>query len=185
MKKLVILVDMDGTIEDLLTVWLDRVNKRYGYDVKPCDLTSWDIDEAYPGLSMDQIKDILNDGSVWGEVKPIPYAAEVLQEFIADGHEVYIVSASNHETLHEKMHDLLFRYFPFLSWDNVIITTHKQLIKADVLIDDGIHNLIGGSYAKVLYDTTYNRNVDDEAHGFIRVHNWHEVKEVIDKMAEK
>lgn len=39
------------------------------------------------------------------------------------------------------MEDLLFRWFPFITWDQVIITSRKQFIKGDVLIDDGIHNL--------------------------------------------
>ena len=33
-----------------------------------------------------------------------------------------------------------------LTWDQVIVTSRKQLIRGDVLIDDGIHNLEGGQY---------------------------------------
>ena len=36
----------------------------------------------------------------------------------------------------EKMDDLLFKYFPFLDWDHVIVTSKKQMIRGDVLIDD-------------------------------------------------
>ena len=30
------------------------------------------------------------------------------------------------------------------------------------MIDDGIHNLIGGEYKKILFDAPYNRSFDDK-----------------------
>ena len=80
------------------------------------------------------------------------------------------------------MEDLLFKWFPFLSWDQVIITFRKQLIKGDVLIDDGVHNLEGGDYKKILMTAPHNRNYDAEAHGMIRVHNWDEILQVIERL---
>lgn len=55
------------------------------------------------------------------------------------------------------MDNVLFRYFPMFTWDDVIITAHKQLINGDVLVDDGVHNLVGGSYEKLLMDAPHNR----------------------------
>ena len=81
------------------------------------------------------------------------------------------------------MDDLLFRRFPFISWDQVIITSRKQLIKGDVLIDDGIHNLEGGDYIKILMTAPHNRDYDAEGNGMIRVHNWKQIKEVIDQLS--
>ena len=83
------------------------------------------------------------------------------------------------------MRDVLFRYFPFLSWSQVIITSRKQLIRGDVLIDDGIHNLEGGAYRKILVTAPYNRYYDAEANGMIRVHNWDEIVRIIDEMAKE
>lgn len=82
------------------------------------------------------------------------------------------------------MDDLLFRRFPFISWDQVIITSRKQLIKGDVLIDDGIHNLEGGDYIKILVTAPHNRDYDAEANGMIRVYNWKQIEEVINQLSE-
>lgn len=82
------------------------------------------------------------------------------------------------------MDDLLFRRFPFISWDQVIITSRKQLIKGDVLIDDGIHNLEGGDYIKILMTAPHNRDYDAEANGMIRVYNWKQIEEVINQLSE-
>ena len=81
-------------------------------------------------------------------------------KLIADGHTVLIVTTSNYQTLAAKMEQVLFHYFPFLTWNDVIITAHKQLIKGDVLVDDGIHNLEGGDYFKILMTAPHNRNYD-------------------------
>ena len=56
------------------------------------------------------------------------------------------------------------------------------MIRGDVLIDDGIHNLEGGAYKKIMFTAPHNRNYDAEAHGMIRVDNWEEIVRIIDGM---
>ncbi len=183
MKKLTILVDMDDTIEHLLDAWVGWVNKKYGRNVKSEDVTTWDVSKAFEGLTKNQVYEVLNDSDFWQTVEPVSGASEVLQRFIEKGHKVYIVTATTYESVQAKMDKLLFRYFPFLSWNDVIITSHKQMIKGDVLIDDGIHNLVGGEYHKILVDAPYNRYYDAEANGMVRVYNWNEIEEVVNQLA--
>jgi len=182
---LTILVDMDDTIEQLLQTWVRKLNEKYDRNVDYEDILSWDIDDAYPGLTKEQVFSVPFEPGFWKTVEPIPGAAEALQRLIANGHEVFIVTASYPESVPEKMNDLLFRYFPFLSWRNVIITAHKQMIRGDVLIDDGIHNLEGGDYTKILMTAPHNKSYDAEANGMIRVHNWAEIENVIANLEQK
>ena len=86
--------------------------------------------------------------------------------------------------LEEKMNGLLFRYFPFLTWDRVIVTGRKQMIRCDVLIDDGVHNLEGGDYKKILFTAPHNRQYDAEANGMVRADTWEDVIRIIDIMTE-
>ena len=51
-----------------------------------------------------------------------------------------------------------------------------------MLIDDGIHNLEGGAYKKILFTAAHNRDYDAEAHGMTRVHGWDEIVGIIDGM---
>jgi 5'(3')-deoxyribonucleotidase len=74
---------------------------------------------------------------------------------------------------------------PIPASDQLIITFHKQLLQGDVLIDDGVHNLEGGSYTKVLMTAPHNRSYDAEANGMIRVNNWSEAIAVVDRLAGK
>lgn len=176
---MIILIDMDDTIEQLLKAWLKGVNERYGYSVDYEDITDWDVSKPYDGLTREQVYAIPDEPGFWGSVEPIEGASEAIRKFINDGHEVYIVTATPYVSVPEKMDDLLFRYFPYISWDQVIITRNKQLIRGDVLIDDGVHNLEGGDYIKILMTAPHNREYDAEANGMIRVNNWKEIEEII------
>lgn len=182
---MIILIDMDDTMEQLLRAWLNGVNERYGYSVRYEDVTSWDVSEPYRGLTREQVYAIPDEPGFWGTVEPIEGAAEAIRGFMDAGHEVYIVTATPYISVTEKMDDLLFRWFPFISWDQVIITKRKQLIRGDVLIDDGIHNLEGGDYVKILMTAPHNRDYDAEANGMIRVRTWKEIETVINGLSAK
>lgn len=177
-----ILVDMDDTIEQLLDAWVRRANEKFGRDVSLDEITGWNVAAPYSGLTREEIYGVTYEPGFWSGVKPMPGAAEALKHFMDEGHEVYIVTATEIEHVEEKMKGLLFRYFPFLSWNQVIITGRKQLIRGDVLIDDGIHNLEGGNYRKILFTAPHNRFYDAEANGMTRVNTWEEVVEIIDRM---
>ena len=177
-----ILVDMDDTIEQLLKAWVNRANEKYGRAVTLDDITEWNVAAPYIGISREEIYGVIYEKGFWESVEPMPGAAEALKHFMEEGHEVYIVTATEIEHVEEKMKGLLFRYFPFLSWEQVIITSRKQMIRGDVLIDDGIHNLEGGQYRKIMFTAPHNRMYDAEANGMIRVYSWDEVVRIIDGM---
>lgn len=184
MRKLTILVDMDDTIEDLLTPWLEHLNKKYGTNVRRYDVSDWNLTKAFPLLTARQVYAPLYDDTLWRNVIPIDGAKEALHRLMRDGHDIYIVTSSNYQTLSVKMEEVLFKYFPFLSWDNVIIASNKQIINGDVMIDDGVHNLIGGGYIKLLFDAPHNREFDAEGNGMIRVYNWGQIYTMLCAIAE-
>ncbi len=177
-----ILVDLDDTMEMLLKALVKRANEQFHRNASVDDVTDWSIVCAFPGIEKKQILDFMREPDFWETVEPVPGAAEALKHFMDEGHQVYIVTATEPEHVAGKMERVLFRYFPFLSWDQVIVTTRKQMIRGDVLIDDGVHNLEGGAYNKILVTAPYNRDYDAEANGMIRVHSWDEIVEIIDRM---
>ena len=178
-----ILVDMDDTIEQLLKAWVGRANEKFGQHVALDQITCWNVAAPYPGFTRQEIYGVIDEPGFWSSIEPMPGAAEALKHFMDEGHEVFIVTATEIGHVEEKMNGLLFRYFPFLSWDHVIITSRKQMIRGDVLIDDGIHNLEGGEYKKILFTAPHNQCYDAEANGMIRVHTWEEIVRLIDSDA--
>lgn len=181
MKKLTILVDMDDTIENLSEAWVSYLNSRYGTNVSVSDISSWDISQAFPTLSKTEVYGALKEVELWGAVKPLPGAVKYLKKLVEDGNDVFIVTASHPDTVGAKMNQVLFRYFPFIPYQNVIISSKKQMISGDILIDDGVHNL-GGKYMGMLFTANHNRTVSDNELSelnAIRVNNWKETYELI------
>ena len=182
---MIILVDMDDTIERLLDAWVAAVNRKYGQSVSVDEITSWDVSAAYPTLTWEQVYEVTTQPGFWKTVEPMPGAAQALRRLTEAGHEVFIVTATPYESVREKMDDLLFRRFPFLTWDQVIVTSRKQLIRGDVLIDDGVHNLEGGEYVRILMTAPHNRAYNAEENGMIRVESWPQVEDVIRVLGER
>ena len=174
-----ILTDMDDTMEDLLGAWVREANAQYGCSVAYDDITDWNVAKAFPFLTWEQVYAVPMQPGFWDKVEPLPGAADALRRLTEAGHEVLVVTATPFASVPEKIGGYLFRHFPFLRWDQVIITGKKQKIKGDVLIDDGVHNLEGGDYIKILMTAPHNKSYDAEKNGMIRVRNWAEIEDVI------
>lgn len=169
-----ILVDMDDVLEQLVPAWVQYINDRYGTSARPEDVTKWNMALAFPTLTREQVYGAGLDDALWDYVQPMPGADEALRSLMAEGHEIYIVTATMYQTLRAKMEKVLFRYFPYIDWSHVIITENKHMILGDVLIDDGPHNLTGGVYRKLLFTAGHNKGFDAASVGAVRVNSWTE-----------
>lgn len=179
MKKLTVLIDMDDTIEELVVAWVEYLNTKYGTNVDPNSINDWNMRNFFHDITQNQLYSALEDEALWRMVKPKPDAVKYVKKIIDDGHDVFIVTSSHYKTIVQKMDHVLFTYFPYITWDNVIITSHKQMIKGDVLIDDGVHNHVGGEYFSILMDAPHNRLFDAESNNMLRVTSWPEAYEAV------
>lgn len=174
-KNIKILIDMDDTLEDLLESWVAELNKMYGTNVNHEDIDDWDIGLFFPNLTRFQIFEPLFTCDFWDSVKPKEGAVKYVKKLKDDGFQVYVCTNTNYKTLKDKMDKVLFKYFDFLSWNDVIVTTNKQMVDADFLIDDGVHNLLGGKYKGILMDAPHNRKFNEREYNIFRAKNWQEV----------
>ena len=177
--SLVILTDADNVMENLTHEMFLLIDELYGTDVTYDDLRDWDLTTAFPTLTREQVYGTELNETLYDRVKPIDGAQTVLKRLIDAGHEVYVVTNTPFAALKCKMEKVFLRYFPFIPPDHYIFTAHKQLIRGDVLIDDGVHNLVGGSYRKLLFSAPNNRDFDAEANGMTRVDTWADVERVL------
>lgn len=158
MKKLTILVDMDDTIEDLLTAWVASLNGMFNRNVDRNEVKSWDIGIAFPGIPKALLYQPLHSDEFWDNVRPKEDAPDYLKCLMDDGHNVYIVTSSYYDGLKAKMEKALFRYFPYIKWEQVILAHDKSQIVGDVLIDDGPHNHSADRKLGILIDMPHNQD---------------------------
>lgn len=183
MRKLTVLIDADDTIENLCEVWVSWLNEKYNTTVSPTDIKEWDMTKAFPTIPRSEVFKPLFDEAIWKRVTPLPGAVENIQKLIEDGHKVIIVTASHPDTISNKWHYVVEKYFPYITSHDIIVTSKKQLIKGDVLVDDAPHNLEDGDYFKILFDAPHNQSYDAEAKDMTRVYNWDEIYFVINDIA--
>lgn len=175
----VILVDMDDTIENLAEAWVKWLNEKYGTSVSKNDLTNWNVEQFFPGLTRQQVYEPMQIDDFWKTVEPKLDAMEYLNRTVSDGYDVYLCTSTHYANVRAKYEYIVKRYFPYIDWKHVIITYRKQLLMADYLIDDGPHNLIGGRYKKILMTAPHNLDFNAEANDMVRVGNWAEIYELI------
>lgn len=174
-----ILIDADGVLEDLTQKWVVYINEKYGTSVKHEDVTEWDMTKCFPTLTREQVYGAELEDELYERLELYENAVRYVKQLINDGHTIFVVTTSPYQVIRAKVERVVLKYFPFLSWENVIITSNKKMIRGDILIDDGIHNLLGGEYMKLLMTAPYNKNYNAEENGMIRVNNWAEIYEVI------
>lgn len=177
--------DMDDTLTHLVTPWIQYLNNRYGTHVNPYKELHWDMKVQYPDLTYEQIFEPLFEKEFWKHVTPMTGAVGVVKKLIDEGFQFYVVTSTHYRSLADKLPDVLFKYFPFIDRHNVITTYNKQMIRCNVLIDDGTHNIIG-PYVGLLMDAQHNKSFKEDNYPSVtRVYNWNEVYTQVHKAFEK
>lgn len=175
MNNKTILVDIDDTIENLCHAWCEWLNSHYDTNVSPDDITEWKIYKFFEEIPKEEVYAPLFKEEFWKTVTPKLDAIKYLNLLYEEGYRIFLCTASDYRTIKPKYENIVQRYFPYIDWNHIIICSVKQLIKTDILIDDGIHNLIGGDYIKILYTTPHNKSYDAEGNGIFRVNDWEEL----------
>lgn len=176
-------MDLDDTLIDLLNPWVVALNEKYGTNIQKEDIVEWNMQKAFPSLNKSEIYSPLKERSFWDGVEPIEGAIGYLILLMKEGHEILIVTASHYSVIEMKAETVLKRYFSFIPWEDVIITSDKRRIRGDVLVDDAPHNLIGGKYRRILFDAPYNRGFNEGRLKMRRVKNWKEAYQAIQEIA--
>ena len=188
-KEFVILVDMDDVLECLIEAWVARLNEKYNRNVSPENVVEWDVCVYFPGLTKEQVHSPLFEDDFWKSVKPKDGAMEYVSKLHSEGFSIYIVTSSHYSTVSNKFRDALFPYFPFIDYNHIIVCNAKQLVRGNVLIDDGVHNLLDSdtlkaTYSKILFSANHNKYFNCDKTGIYRVNNWNEAYEIVERLYE-
>lgn len=174
-KDIKVLIDIDDTLIDLLPAWVDWLNNKYGTSVKVDDIDDWAIANFFPEIPKKEVFAPLGDMLFWSTVKPKNGAEIYLEKLIKEGFDLHLCSATHYETIKPKYCLVIKKYFPYFPWDRVIITSHKDMIKGDVLIDDGAHNLETFEGVQVVFDAPHNQGYENSHYDTYRVKSWKEI----------
>lgn len=168
MKRLRIILDCDGVLADTVKKVLLLYNNEYGLNFKREDIVTWDMCKIQkPGTNLTKY---FTQKGFFRNLEPMKDAQKYAKALKEDGHELFVATASPLEGLEDKLIWLRENY-EFIPQQNIIFAERKDLLSADIILDDGLHNLVNSQCRfKVVFDQPWNR----EDNNFLRVYNWEE-----------
>lgn len=168
-------MDIDNTLWDLIRPWIRTYNYIYNDDIIYDDITMYEFFKITSKATKEDMLNILNTEPFWDLVQPYKHSYEYLNKLNKE-FDVYIITSTSYKTTHKKF-DMFFKYFDFIDEHQLVITSRKQMVNVDVMIDDCPKSLEYGSYHKLLIDAPYNRQ--EQGDGIIRVKDMKEAYEII------
>lgn len=184
MKK--IMVDMDDVICE--GGFLSLVNQFLKTNYKIEDIKTYYVQDVIPKERLEEWSKFFNTKNVYNYCKMVIDTYEVLEK-LSKRYEIYIASAyifrDNEEYSANNLKNKfkwLYKNLPFISPDNYIFTTNKEIINCDIKIDDKLSNLKGKAETKMLFTAYHNKTITEEElkqEGAIRVNGWKDVEKIL------
>ncbi len=188
MKKLDLLIDMDGVCAELVDPILAEHNLRFGTSYKESDIKTYDgITKLNPG-GMPFFQEMLVRPGLIRNLKPIDGACEALKKLSDAGHKIFIVSAVPTGISFDEKKEWLKEHLSFIPKENFVAVESKYQIRGNVLLDDAPHHIHDFAETKrlaVVFDKPWNQEVQSTR--FIaRISTWaHFAELVLEGIVEK
>ena len=109
---------------------------------------------------------------------PVMEGSQQVVERLNNRYKIFIVSAAMEfpTSLGEKR-EWLNEHFPFIGWQQMVFCGSKEIIKADIMIDDHFKNLDYFTGETILYTQPHNTLAAAGKH--TRVNNWKEIARLL------
>ncbi|AGF56987.1 MULTISPECIES: 5' nucleotidase, NT5C type [Clostridium] len=188
MKKLNICIDIDGTITDPY-YWLNYANNYFNLKVSEEDINSYEISKVLGIEEKEYLK-------FYEELKFDIHRKQELREDVKNvlnklfkNNNIYFVTARDKSL--ELLTNLYLKQNKIPFDDVFVLGTHNKVptarnLNCDIFIEDSYDNAIelsASGFKVLLIDTNYNR--DPINNNIIRVYNWMEILENINKMSKE
>lgn len=158
-EKPLVCFDLDGVAADLVSKWLAHYNRDWDDNLTPDDIVAWNWDSLVKPECGKRIYHYLSRPGFFADLAPLPGAIEALRQ-LNEQAELVVLSASPQTALRDKWR-WVEKHVPFLKRRNIILTYRKDLVRADLHIDDAPKNLTRFAGIRALFDYRYNRNFHD------------------------
>ena len=167
-----ILVDMDGVLADVYHRFFELHEKDFGLKLSVQDIIGMKEADAFPN----QLKWVNTPG--FFRSIPVMVGSQKGLMRLNDNFEVIVVSMATEfpVSLTDKQLWIIENY-PFISWKQVVFCGCKDIIQADIMIDDHIKNLDNFKGETIIFTQPHNLNITNSKHQ--RVDSWVEIEKLL------
>lgn len=188
MKELNLCIDIDGTVTEPY-YWLDRANRYFGRQLKPEDVSVYEIHRVLD-VGEDDYNEFYNlYGKLLHQESKVRFGASETIRKMYRNHKIHFVTARE-----AKMREISIEWLERnrIPMDSIyLLGSHYKVDKArelesDLFIEDNYSNalqLAQAGFDVLLIDCTYNRGPLPQ--NVIRVKNWFEIEAITDLKAKE
>lgn len=141
-----IVCDVDDVVLDLSTEWYRRYNAEFGDDLTRARVKTWDTHLYVKPECGKQIFKYLQDPDLYDNVQAVEGAVAGIAQLRAWGHQVTFATRCTYGMVDQKARRL--EQLGFITPDphgglpdELVVISKKNLLRGDLLIDDGAHNI--------------------------------------------
>jgi 5'-nucleotidase len=174
-RRLRIAVDMDEVIADAFPKHLRQYNQRVGANLTPELVTQHGMGALIPVELRDEFDAVAHTEGFFADLEVMPGSREALLE-LSRNHDIFITSAAMEVpgSFADKF-QWLETHFPFIPPSRIVFCGDKNIINADILIDDRSRHFKGFRGKGILFTAPHNAT---EA-APLRAHTWNDVLEIL------
>ena len=174
-QRLRIAVDMDEVIADSFSKHLSQYNQRAGANLTREMVSKKGLDALLAGESRDNFNAIPHAPGFFADLEVIAGSQEALLE-LSRHHDIYIASAAMEvpSSFAEKF-QWMEKNFPFIPPSRIVFCGDKNIINADVLIDDRSRHFKGFRGTGILFTAPHNATEPAD----LRANNWSDVRQIL------
>lgn len=167
-----ILVDMDGVLADVYSRFFEIYEKETGLLLSMADVAGKLEAEAFP----DQRKWVSAPG--FFRTVPVMHGSIEGLRLLNEKYDVIVVSMATEfpQSLTDKQ-VWLHEHFPFITWKQVVFCGNKNIINADIMIDDHPKNLDHFKGETIIFSQPHNILVSNPM--YRRVESWEQIKKLL------
>jgi 5'-nucleotidase len=167
-----ILVDMDGVLADVYHRFFELHKKETGEQKTLEEIIGFKEGEAFPGVAR-----WVETPGFFRSIPVMPDSQRVLK-LLNESYDIVVVSmATEFPTSLTDKQLWLHEYFPFISWRQIVFCGDKNLIKADIMIDDHFKNLDNFTGETIMFIQPHNMNMKKTRHR--GVSSWEEIEKLL------
>jgi len=167
-----ILVDMDGVLVDIYARFFELHEKETGQRLSVKDIAGLLEAEAF----QDQRTWVSTPG-FFRDLPVMPGSREVLKK-LNNKYKIIVVSLATEfpNSLIDKQL-WLCDHFPFISWKQIVFCGDKNIIKADIMIDDHLKNLDHFKGETIMFTQPPNMLINNSIHK--RADSWYDIEKLL------
>ena len=144
--KMRVILDSDDVLFPCNEVAVDHLNKAEGTAYTLNDIKRW----GFLGNKLDKRLSYFKDPSFIRNLQPY-WNAQMFVAELAKMAEIFVATSVDPFCAGERVNSII-RHFPEINPENILIGNRKDLLQADVLLDDGVHNL---THSQAKYPVLY------------------------------